>query len=124
MRMKDVAPTLEFSCRAEDSLQVPAQLMWEQNVASVAVVDASGARLGLITERDLCVASYFTGLPLKAQTVAAALRQAQSCAHFLEAVSARSDFLRSDSNASARTVSAPGRPPDAEGVAVIIRQLH
>jgi signal-transduction protein with cAMP-binding, CBS, and nucleotidyltransferase domain len=75
--------------------------MWEQDVACVIVVDDSGVRLGVITERDLWMASYFSGLSLKEQTVAVAMQQGRSRVHFREAVAARRAFLRSEADGAA-----------------------
>lgn len=52
-----------FTCSPEDMLNVPAQLMWDHNVGSVVVVEG-GRIVGMITDRDVCMGAYTTGMPL------------------------------------------------------------
>ncbi len=58
---KDVA-----SCRPDDSLNDAARIMWERDCGCVPVTEGQGGRLvGVLTDRDVCMAAYFrgTGLP-------------------------------------------------------------
>jgi len=48
-------------CRPEDNLSVPAQIMWENDCGCVPVVDGSLRVVGMITDRDLCMAAYTQG---------------------------------------------------------------
>ena len=57
-------------CTPADSLTSAARLFWEHDLGALPVVDAAGSVVGLITDRDLCMAAYTTGLPLHACTVA------------------------------------------------------
>ena len=52
------------SCKPGDSLNCAAQLMWEGDCGCVPVVDEDARVLGLITDRDICMASYTQGMPL------------------------------------------------------------
>lgn len=52
------------SCKPGDSLNRAAQLMWEGDCGCVPVVDDDGKVLGLITDRDICMASYTQGKSL------------------------------------------------------------
>jgi len=56
-------------CTPADSLTSAARLFWEHDLGALPVVDAAGSVVGLITDRDLCMAAYTTGLPLHACTV-------------------------------------------------------
>jgi len=60
------------TCSPDDSLNVPAQIMWEANCGGVPVL-ADGRALGMITDRDICIASYMQGQPQTASTVASAM---------------------------------------------------
>jgi CBS domain-containing protein len=53
------------TCRNTDSLAEAARIMWEGDYGCVPVTDGSGAVVGMITDRDACMASYMRGLPLK-----------------------------------------------------------
>jgi CBS domain-containing protein len=52
------------TCGPEDNLQRAAQLMWEADCGAVPVVDAAGQLVGMITDRDVCMAAYTRGAPL------------------------------------------------------------
>jgi len=52
------------TCRDNDMMNAAAQAMWEQNCGCVPLVDGSGKAVGVITDRDICMASYTQGLPL------------------------------------------------------------
>jgi CBS domain-containing protein len=47
------------SCRAEESLRTAAYLMWECDIGSIPVVDHDHHVVGMITDRDICMAAYF-----------------------------------------------------------------
>jgi predicted transcriptional regulator len=47
-------------------LDRPAQIMWDHDCGSVPVVDDEGRVVGLVTDRDICMAAHFRGQPLTA----------------------------------------------------------
>src|SRR5262249_20138270 len=49
----------------EDNLNRAAQIMWENNCGAVPVVDEKLRIRGMITDRDISIAAYFRGLPLR-----------------------------------------------------------
>jgi CBS domain-containing protein len=52
-----------WTCGPEETLDVAARLMWENDVGCVVVVDDSGV-IGMLTDRDVCMGAYTTGSPL------------------------------------------------------------
>ena len=44
------------SCGPEATLEAAAILMWDNDCGTVAVVDAGGSAIGIITDRDICMA--------------------------------------------------------------------
>ena len=60
-------------CSPNDSLNHPARLMWELDCGSVPVVDDSGCAIGMVTDRDICMAAYTRGLPFSAIRVASTM---------------------------------------------------
>jgi CBS domain-containing protein len=46
-------------CRAEESLRTAARVMWECDIGSIPVVDQEHRVVGMITDRDICMAAYF-----------------------------------------------------------------
>jgi CBS domain-containing protein len=51
-------------CRADESLNCAAQLMWECDIGSIPVVDDEQRVVGMITDRDICMAGYFQDRPM------------------------------------------------------------
>ena len=68
------------TCQATEMLNRAAQLMWENDCGCVPVVDEDGRAVGMITDRDVCMAAYTQGRPLDALPVASAMaRDLRSC---------------------------------------------
>ena len=61
MRVADVMTSDLVACRSGDSLNRAAQLMWERRCGSVAVLDDAGTAVGVLTDRDVCMAAYTQG---------------------------------------------------------------
>ena len=67
-------------CGPNDSMNRAVQLMWERDCGCVPVLDADRRVLGMITDRDVCMASYTRGVPLSASPVAQAMsRRVYAC---------------------------------------------
>jgi CBS domain-containing protein len=52
------------TCSPGDTLHRAAQLMWERDCGAVPVVDGEGRLVGVVTDRDLCMAAFTQGRPL------------------------------------------------------------
>ena len=61
------------TCRASDTLERAAQIMWENDCGCVPVLDDASKIVGIITDRDVCMASYTRGAPLHALGVGSAM---------------------------------------------------
>lgn len=80
MKIKDVMTSDVATCRPEDSTSQAARLMWEHDCGIVPVVDAQGRPIGMITDRDVCMAGYTTGRTLRDIQVGDVMsRSIQSC---------------------------------------------
>jgi CBS domain-containing protein len=66
------------SCRSGDSLGAAAQLMWDADCGALPVVGDDGSRrvVGMITDRDICMAAHFRGLAPRAIAVADVMSKA------------------------------------------------
>jgi CBS domain-containing protein len=60
-------------CRPEDQLDTAAQIMWDNNCGCVPVVDENLKLVGVITDRDICMAAYLQGKELSGLTVSSAM---------------------------------------------------
>ncbi len=66
MKVKDVMIGEVKTCSTNDDLARAAQIMWEHDCGVVPVVEADEYVVGMITDRDACMAAYTRGLPLNA----------------------------------------------------------
>ena len=60
------------TCRPQDSLNTAAKLMWDNNCGSIGVVGDAGV-VGMLTDRDICMAAYTQGRPLSEVQVSSAM---------------------------------------------------
>jgi predicted transcriptional regulator len=51
-------------CETTDTLDRAAQIMWQNDCGVVPVVDRRGTTVGMITDRDICMATYTQGKPI------------------------------------------------------------
>ena len=65
MKIEKLMVKKVFSCSPEDDLRVPARAMWEGDCGSVPVVDVSAQVIGMLTDRDICMAAYTQGRRLE-----------------------------------------------------------
>jgi CBS domain-containing protein len=94
MNVEDVMNRKVHTCRAEDSLNVPAKLMWERDVGCIPVVDADGRPVGMITDRDICMSSYFAGKPLEQQAVSQAMAKKLHAARLGQSIQSAEELMR------------------------------
>ena len=64
MNVSDLMTAAVKACAASDNLQRAAQIMWENDCGSVPVVESDGRVIGMLTDRDICMAAYTQGQPL------------------------------------------------------------
>jgi CBS-domain-containing membrane protein len=71
------------TCTPQDALNAVAKIMWERDCGCVPVVgEGNGAArvVGMITDRDVCMAAYTQGRPLAEITVGAVMsRDVRAC---------------------------------------------
>lgn len=81
MKVKDLMVTDVKSCAAYNTLNTAAQTMWDNDIGCVPVVDNDRRVLGMLTDRDVCMAAYIQGVPLTGSLVTSAMsNQVFSCA--------------------------------------------
>jgi CBS domain-containing protein len=73
VRVQDLMKQNPVACYASDSLSHAAYLMWEHDCGMVPVIEAQGRLIGIITDRDICMATYTRGQPPAAITVEATM---------------------------------------------------
>lgn len=73
MKVKDIMSKPAAVCRAGDTLNTAAQLMWQHDCGALPVVNDDGSVVGMITDRDICMSAYTQGTPLPAIQVSSAM---------------------------------------------------
>jgi len=67
MKVEALMTRIVTTCRPEDTLDRVARVMWDVDCGCVPVVQANGEAptvVGMITDRDICMAAYTQGRPL------------------------------------------------------------
>ena len=64
MQIQEIMTKDVQSCRVDDPLNVAARIMWERDCGCVPVVDLAGRAVGMLTDRDICMAAYTRGVPI------------------------------------------------------------
>ncbi len=68
------------ACRLEDTLDIAAQIMWDNDCGCVPVIDAHRRVVGMLTDRDICMAAYTQGGSLRMLRVSSAMsKKVYSC---------------------------------------------
>lgn len=76
MRVEEIMKRPVVTCNVQASLSDAARLMWEKDCGALPVVSEDGRVIGVITDRDICMAAYTRGAALEAIPVRAAMSQA------------------------------------------------
>ncbi len=61
------------TCTQHDNLARAAELMWENDCGAVPIVSAEGHPVGMLTDRDVCMAAYTQGRRLHDMQVTSAM---------------------------------------------------
>jgi CBS domain-containing protein len=81
MNIEGIMTRPVVTCNRNDTLDTAAKLMWEHDCGAVAVTDESGQLVGMITDRDICMATYTKARPPHAITTAEAMANQVFSAH-------------------------------------------
>jgi CBS domain-containing protein len=73
MKISELMTRTVQVCCATDTLDRAAQLMWDHDIGVLPVVDEEGQVIGMITDRDACMAAYTRGGALCEIPVAVAM---------------------------------------------------
>ncbi len=66
MKVADLMTRDVYTCTIHDSLNGAARIMWDHDCGCTPVVDGHGKLVGIVTDRDVCMAAYTQGVPLDA----------------------------------------------------------
>ena len=57
MKVRDLMTSDVEACRPDTDLAAVARMMWDRDCGFIPVVDAAGVLCGVVTDRDICIAS-------------------------------------------------------------------
>lgn len=72
-KIADMMTRTVRTCRQNDSLDTAVKLMWDFDVGAVPIVDDFGQIVGIVTDRDACMAAFTRGQPMHAIECRAAM---------------------------------------------------
>jgi CBS domain-containing protein len=96
MTVADIMTREVVTCRKEDALDVPARLMWEHDCGCIPVVDDNGSPIGIVTDRDICMAAYTTGSALGDLRVDHAMSKSLHTCAPTDSIADAEDLMRSN----------------------------
>jgi CBS domain-containing protein len=73
MKVAEIMTTEVVTCSTRDSANTAAELMWEHRCGCLPVLAPDGRVVGLVRDRDLCMAAYTQGRPLSAISISTAM---------------------------------------------------
>lgn len=80
MHIKQIMTGKVATCRPESDLASVAKLMWDNDCGFVPIIDTAGTVLGVLTDRDICIAAATRRLlPEQIKAIDAMTRAVQTC---------------------------------------------
>jgi len=82
MKVEEIMQRNVKACTQDDSLNIAARIMWDNDCGCVPVIatDGNGKVVGMISDRDICMAAYTQGKSLNEISVTVAMaRSVLSC---------------------------------------------
>jgi CBS domain-containing protein len=81
MKISQIMKTDLEVCGLDDNLAAAASRMWDCDIGCLAVLDGAGQVVGMVTDRDICMAALTRGQPLHDIPVSVAMaNEVLSCA--------------------------------------------
>ena len=93
MKIQDLMTTSVRACGSEDSLNEAARFMWEGDCGCLPVIDADRHVIGMITDRDVAMAAYMKGQPLREIPVSSAMTRAVIALHSKDELATAADRM-------------------------------
>jgi CBS domain-containing protein len=94
MNVQDLMSTDVKACRMTDDLNRAAQIMWEQNCGSLPVLDDDAHVIGMLTDRDICMAAYTQGRRLNQIGVSSACARTVHTCKLADSVQTAEKIMR------------------------------
>lgn len=110
MRVSQWMSQPAITCKSTDSVNEAARMMWEHDCGAIPVVDGEGRVVGIVTDRDVCMAAYTQGERLWAIPVTTAMAKEVACCRPDDSVEAAQSVMSEKRVHRLPVVDADGRP--------------
>lgn len=110
MRVSDVMSQPAVTCPVDAALDAPARLMWEFDCGLVLLVGDDGRLIGVVTDRDVCLAAYMHHKPLHLIPTARAMTKAVISVQSDRDVQSVEDLMRENAIRRIPVTDRDGRP--------------
>ena len=95
MKNREIMSEHLVSCRSNDTLSTAAHLMWVHDCGAIPVTDDEGQIVGMITDRDICMATYINGSAPQSLRVESAMAKEVHAVRAEEPIEATEKLMRS-----------------------------
>lgn len=110
MRIKELMSHPVVTCPNSTTLEHAARLMWEYDCGIIPIVNDDGRLVGVVTDRDICMAGYTQGLPLRQIPVVTAMASQVVAAHADDDVESVEALMRDYKVRRIPILDSEGRP--------------
>ncbi len=125
MKVRDLMTKNVASIRASEQLSAAAKLMWDCDCGALPVLDDMGVRtIGMLTDRDICMAAWMQDRPPSAIPVLHAMSQALVRCAPDDSISVAEDTMRSKQIRRLPVLDGDGRLVGIISLADIAREVE
>ena len=110
MHVNELMQRPVVTCPIDHTLNDVAKLMWDNDLGTIPVTDPDGRLVGIVTDRDICMAGYTQGQPLSAIPVATAMTSQVLCCHIDDVVETAEQLMREGQVRRLPVIDNDGRP--------------
>lgn len=94
MLISDIMTRTIGSCTAQDTLHEAAHIMWECDCGCVPIVDENRQVIGIVTDRDVCMAGYTKDMRLKDILISEIMTTAPFCCNIQDSTITAEELMQ------------------------------
>ena len=110
MRVQDLMSSPTITCHINETLDIAAQKMWDEDIGALPIVDDGGQLIGMITDRDVCMGAYTQGRSLDVVPVRSAMARDVIWAHPEQSVGELEQVMSKHQVRRIPVIDGAGRP--------------
>jgi CBS domain-containing protein len=110
MNIQEIMSKPAITCQQRDTVNTAAQRMWESDCGTIPVVNEGGNVVGMITDRDICMAAYTQGRALHAIPVSNVMSKSVFSCRAEDSLDAAEHLMRDNQIRRVPVVDGNNRP--------------